>query len=149
MKKYMHFVLIFTIVFSVFLAMVPQSAFAQQRTPDPATADQKVGSRNTPDPATNKPKTPTQKIGIIAPLQVTGIWDLAKKIFETLLTIMLPFVSIALLYSGFLYLKAQGNPAEIAKAHQALIWSLVGTALVLGAWTFSTAIYETIKEILK
>lgn len=54
---------------------------------------------------------------------------------------------LAFIYSGFLYVTAQGNETKIGKAHQALLYTAVGTALLLGAWVFANAICGTIEAI--
>jgi hypothetical protein len=58
------------------------------------------------------------------------------------------FVAIFfIIYSGFLFVKARGNEQEITKAKSALTWTLVGTAVLLGAWIFATAIQGTINNL--
>lgn len=91
-------------------------------------------------PVTFKLDSPLKNIG--------GIDQLVKVIIDS---IVLPLgVSIAVLfiiYSGFLYVKAQGNPGEITKAHKALAWTLVGTAVLLGAWVLAQLVGGTIDQL--
>lgn len=54
---------------------------------------------------------------------------------------------LAFIYSGFLYVSAQGNAAQISKAHNALLYSAIGTALLLGAWVVSEVITGTINQL--
>ena len=55
--------------------------------------------------------------------------------------------AIAIIYSGFLYVKAQGNKEELQKAHEAIKWTVVGTAVILGAWVLAKLIDKTIKAL--
>ena len=54
---------------------------------------------------------------------------------------------LAFIYSGFLYVTAQGNETKIKTAHNALLWTAIGTALLLGAWVFAGTICRTIELI--
>jgi len=74
------------------------------------------------------------------------------KLVETILnSIVLPIgasvAAVAIIYSGFLYVKAQGKPGELEKAHEAIKWTLVGTAVILGAWVISQLIGGTIDKL--
>ncbi|MEK7642785.1 MAG: pilin [Patescibacteria group bacterium] len=56
---------------------------------------------------------------------------------------------IMIMYAGFLYVTAGGDTTKIKKAHDALLWSVIGAAILLGAWVISTAIEGTIKALSK
>lgn len=58
-----------------------------------------------------------------------------------------PIVVLAVIYSGFLFVKAQGNPEEITKAKDALMYSLIGAAVLLGAQAISKIIVDTITTL--
>lgn len=51
---------------------------------------------------------------------------------------------LAFIYSGFLYVMAQGNESKIKEAHKALLYTSVGTAVLLGSWVLATVICNTI-----
>ncbi len=51
------------------------------------------------------------------------------------------------IYSGFLYVKAQGNSEELKKAHSAFLNTVIGTAILLGAQLIATIIVGTISNI--
>ena len=51
------------------------------------------------------------------------------------------------IWSGFLYVKAQGNPTELEKAKSVFINTCIGTALLLGASLIGTIIDTTIKSL--
>lgn len=54
---------------------------------------------------------------------------------------------LMVMYAGFQYVTAQGNPAQITKASKALQYALIGAAILLGAWTISQAIKGTIEQL--
>ena len=52
-----------------------------------------------------------------------------------------------IMYAGFLYVTARGNSSKIEKAHNALLWAVIGAAILLGAWVISQAISSTIDQL--
>ena len=56
-------------------------------------------------------------------------------------------VVLSFIYSGFIYVTARGNEDKITKAHKALLWTAVGTAVLLGAWVFANVICHTLELI--
>lgn len=45
-----------------------------------------------------------------------------------------PIAALFLILSGFMFVSAQGNKEKLKTARTMLIWTLVGTAIVVGAW---------------
>ncbi len=66
---------------------------------------------------------------------------------KILLPIGAVIVVMAIIYSGFTFVTAQGKPAEIEKAKQRLLWTLIGAAVLLGAKAISEVVEATIKNI--
>jgi len=60
----------------------------------------------------------------------------------------IPLVVLALVYTGFLFVYSRGNPEKLLEAKQALLWSVVGTAVLLGAWTIATILNNTVSAII-
>jgi len=54
---------------------------------------------------------------------------------------------LALIYSGFLFVVAQGNEEKIRKARMTFFYTVVGTILLLGAWAIVEAITGTVCQI--
>lgn len=77
--------------------------------------------------------------------------DTIPKFIEEVINIVLivgvPIVVLAIIYVGFLFVKAQGKPEEITKAKKAFVYTLVGAALLLGAFVIANAIGKTVDEI--
>lgn len=51
------------------------------------------------------------------------------------------------IYSGFLYVTAQGNETKLANAHRALLTTAIGTAVLLGSWVIAKVIENTINQL--
>ena len=61
--------------------------------------------------------------------------------------ILMPFVVLAFIWSGFLFVRAQGNETELEKAKSAIKWSVIGAFILLGAWGFAQIIGTTVSTI--
>lgn len=81
------------------------------------------------------------------PIKADDLMKFIKTILEAVIKIGLPVVALAIVYSGFLFVFARGNPGEIETAKKALLYSLIGAALLLGAWTFAQIISETVLSL--
>ena len=82
---------------------------------------------------------------------LTGGIDTIPQFIEAVINIVLivgvPILVLAVIYAGFLYVKAQGNPGELEVAHRTLLYTGIGGALLLGAFVIANAINSTVKEI--
>ncbi len=88
--------------------------------------------------------------GIVNPLGQDGPDDIPsfiRLIVKAVLYVGVPIVALAIIYTGFLFVEAQGNPEKITKAKKALTYTLIGAALLLGAFVVAEAIQATVEEI--
>ncbi len=81
------------------------------------------------------------------PLKVTSICALVKLILEALMIIGLPIAVLFLVYVGFKYIVAQGNPTKISEANRNLFNTVIGIGIFLGAWTIAQVIANTMREL--
>lgn len=85
------------------------------------------------------------------PLNLPGINTISEFIRVILENIVIPIGAVVsvffIIYAGFLYVVARGNPAAISKAHQALLNALIGTVIILGSWAISKAIEGTVDQL--
>ena len=87
---------------------------------------------------------------IVNPLGKTGpqnIPDFIKEIIKIVVKIGTPVIVLAIIYTGFLFVKAQGNSEAITKAKTSLMYVLIGAVLLLGAFVIANAIGSTVDEI--
>lgn len=73
--------------------------------------------------------------------------DLLIKILEMVVTLGVPIVTIAIIWSGFLYVTAQGNQTKIGKAHLAIYGTIIGASIVLGAFVIAEIIKSTVEQL--
>jgi len=84
---------------------------------------------------------------IVNPLAGNGIdsvQGLIQKILEGALKIGIPIVALAIIYCGFLFVFARGNSEKLTKARDALLYTLIGAAILLGAWSIAKLISATV-----
>ena len=86
---------------------------------------------------------------ITNPLQggVDTIPEFIEAIINIVLIIGIPILTLAIIYAGFTYVKAQGNPGELEVAHRTLLYTVIGGALLLGAFVIANAIGKTVDDI--
>ena len=107
---------------------------------------------NTTTNSTNTTKTGGANVDITKALQIPnplkGATDLngyIAKILDSLILIVTPFLVVMFLYSAFLFVSAQGNGEKLSEAKKALMYTLVGVAIVFAAKGLSTIIGNTVK----
>jgi len=61
----------------------------------------------------------------------SDISTLASKIIDFLILLAVPISAILIVYAGYLYITSAGNEDKVKTAQKALIWALVGFAIVL------------------
>ena len=54
---------------------------------------------------------------------------------------------LALVYTGFLFVVAQGNQEKISSARSALMWTVIGGLVLLGAEAIGLVISATVKTL--
>ena len=89
-----------------------------------------------------------EEVTIVNPLKnVKTINELIKKILEGVIKIGMPIIVLAIIYCGFLFVSAQGKPESIKKAKDALLYTLIGAAILLGSWAIAQLIADTVKAL--
>lgn len=83
------------------------------------------------------------------PFQGSGT-DTVPEFLDKLATFLINFGAVVVVFfvvfAGFKFVVAQGNPEKIAQAKQMLFYTLIGGAILLGAKVISSAIKSTIEE---
>ena len=128
-----HPLVVYGLTFAVFVllwAALPQISSAEP-----------CGTQQNPCP------TPGEPIKLDNPLDVENIVDFLKKLIDVAIMLGIPVAVLFIIYAGFLFVTAQGNPTKLAAARKALLAAIIGTAILLGAWVIATAIKGTIDEI--
>lgn len=90
-------------------------------------------------------EVPPVSSGINNPIpNITSIPGLIQLILKSIISIGLPIIALAIVYSGFLFVFARGNPEKLTKAKSAFFTTLIGGAVLMGAWAIAEMISSTI-----
>lgn len=94
---------------------------------------------------------PTLALAAIEPLEnptnVPSLYDFIKELLTIVVKVGIPVATVFIIWSGFLFLTAQGDEAQLKKAKTSFVWACVGTAVLLGAWLLATAIKSTVDQL--
>lgn len=82
------------------------------------------------------------QISIPNPLGCNDVGCVLQKIASFLLTIATPILTIMVLWAGYLFLTSAGNEEKIREARKALLWAVIGFAIVLINWGFASIVEE-------
>ncbi len=89
----------------------------------------------------------TSGSGLQNPLKVDNLQDFLKTILAGIVEIGSIFLVLMLVYVGFLFVIARGNPEKIQTARSALVWTVIGGLLLLGAEAISLVIQSTVSTL--
>lgn len=93
--------------------------------------------------AVNQPASFT----LVDPLGVKNFCDLVRSLLNIVLAIGVPVAVLFLVWSGFRFILARGNPTELGIARKNFYFVIIGIAIFLGAWTLATIISATIQTL--
>lgn len=81
------------------------------------------------------------------PIKYSTFPEFVSAVTKAAVDILLPFVVLAFIWSGFLFVKAQGNETELKDAKKAIWYSIIGAFILFGAWGFAQIIGTTVATI--
>jgi hypothetical protein len=77
------------------------------------------------------------------PLCAGSLVDLLQEVLAYVTYIGSIFLVLVLVYVGFQFVMARGNPEAIGKAQRALLWTVIGGLILLGANAIAIVIVST------
>lgn len=80
---------------------------------------------------------------------MSNIPVLIKTALEGFVKICIPLIVLGIIYCGFLFISAQGDTEKITKAKNALLYTIIGAAVLLGAWGLAQMISSTVLNFKK
>lgn len=83
-------------------------------------------------------------ITLTNPLKAETVQDLILAVVKTLLKLAIPIAVLFIIWSGFKFVMAQGKPEAITKAIKTFQWTIIGLAVIFGAYVIATIIKSTI-----
>jgi|CXWL01.1.fsa_nt_gi hypothetical protein len=81
------------------------------------------------------------------PLGSTTLTQFLTRLLELVAQIGFPVIVVYIIYIGFKFIQASGNPEELTKVRGMLMWALIGALIVLGATVLAEAIKVTVAEL--
>jgi len=86
--------------------------------------------------------------GISNPLKgINSIQDFISVVLKFFVNLLAIAGVLYIIWTGFLFVKAQGNPSELTVARKSFLNAVIGMAIILGAWSIATLIANTINGI--
>jgi hypothetical protein len=80
------------------------------------------------------------------PIIFDSVQGLITAFVRALIVILIPVVVFFIIFAGFKYVTAQGNPGQISDAHKALLYGLIGGVIILGAFAILSIVENTVNE---
>lgn len=81
------------------------------------------------------------------PLSAPDLPTFLNQILGFLIKIGGIVITFMVVYVGFKFVMAQGEPGALQEARRMLMWTLIGAAVLLGAQAISMAIQQTVQAI--
>jgi hypothetical protein len=85
--------------------------------------------------------------GITNPLPFNDLFGLITALIDGLMKVGVVAAACFIIYSGFLFITAQGDPKQIETAKSNFYWTVIGTAILLGAKVIVEIIRGTITSL--
>ena len=103
------------------------------------------------DASASTTNTPSQTTGLQNPFRTLDSFPkiLAAIMNNIVLPIAVPFIAVMIMYSGFLFIIARekGSVVKLAEAKKTFLYTMIGAAIVLGAFVIGNAIQGTVNAI--
>ena len=80
------------------------------------------------------------------PLRMDSLEELLIAILNLIMVLMVPIIVFFIIFAGFKYVTARGNPSTIQEATKALTYAVIGGVIILGAVAISQMIKSTVEE---
>jgi|SRR3989338_817744 len=81
------------------------------------------------------------------PIKAENFLDLLDQVVDLAMYIAIPIIVIAIIYAGFLFVKARGKEKEITDAKNVLMYVVIGSAIILGAELLKDIVVNTITSL--
>jgi len=83
--------------------------------------------------------------GLSNPLRnICSFEDFVELLLQAVINIGLPIAALFIVYSGLLFVTAQGSEAKIQKAKDVFFYTVIGVTIFLGSWALALIVKNTI-----
>lgn len=143
-------------LFALFTFLAPAISIAQKSSIDTGPGVTDVNHPcQTPDtqPCVSAPESSTNGFDLNVHLEnplheTTTIPQALALIMRALFKIAIPIIVFFFLWTGLSYILALGKPEKLKEVHKMFLWTVIGTLLVLGAYTITNILVGTINTIV-
>lgn len=90
-----------------------------------------------------QPKSLNNPIAFNGP---NGLQEFLVAILNVVIIIAMPIVVLYIIYAGFKYVVAQGNPEKVQEATRALTFGVIGGVVIIGAIAILTMVTSLVGE---
>lgn len=81
------------------------------------------------------------------PLGANSFCGLVQNLLQAALAIGIPIAVLFIVYAGFKFVLAQGNPEKLKEARNNFMWTVIGIAIFLGAWLLASVVANTVNAL--
>ncbi len=78
---------------------------------------------------------------------INSFCGLIKAILTAVIQIGIPIAVLFIVYAGFKFVLARGNPGALQQAREGLLYTLIGIGIFLGAWLIAMVIANTVNSL--
>lgn len=139
-----------TVVTSVALCgMLVVSPVVHAETDPKTTTPTASQNTKTPTPAGSSATAPDFNLAVKFqnPLKVDTIQEAIALLVRTIIKLAIPVIVIFFIWSGLSFILAMGNPKKVGDAKNMFFYTVIGTLLILGAWTITNVIVGTVNSV--
>ena len=86
-------------------------------------------------------------IELTNPIKAASFGAFVTAITDIIIQIGIPLAAVFIIWSGFLFVTARGDEKKLTAAKTTLVWTLIGTAIIVGAKVLATAIVNFAKGL--
>lgn len=84
---------------------------------------------------------------LVNPLKVDSFCKLIVAVVNAVIIIGIPVAVLFIVWAGFKFVFAQGNPGELEKAKKNFFYVIIGLAIFVGASLIASVIVNTVQQL--
>ena len=81
------------------------------------------------------------------PIRAENFIALLNLLVDAAMLVLIPLIVLAIIYTGFLFIKARGEPKAITEAKQMFFYVIIGAAIILASKLIITFVSSTIGSL--
>ena len=82
------------------------------------------------------------------PIKAASVSALIGKLLDIIIEFGTPLAALVIVYTGYVFVTAVGNDKKLEQAKNKLWWTVIGTALIVGAKVIMTVVETTISSVV-